>query len=951
MNGEREPLDQTITADYERIKFTLQAACIGTWELDITNQLVRWDDSCKTLFNFSGDDLVAYDQVLNLIHPDDRILIEEIVQQATNNQLGEQYNVKFRVHADESGQFRWLQSRGKIHIDKKTGSRRLLGILEDVTQSVDGQDQIAAQQKIEIDERFRGLINEVPVATCLLIGEDLIVEMANSPALAICGKDHSIIGKPLIDIFPELKGEFVERVLHSTLRSGETNQTRSTPVELIVDGVSHTYYIDFVCKPLRNPAGTSNAILVMGIDVTEQVMARMKIEESKDQLTFAIEAAELGVWDLNPATNKFTANNRLKEWFGVPSQKEVELDVALNAITDKDKQRVSGAIWNALQGQSGGQYDIEYTLVHPETKHERTVRAKGKAQFTDKGVAYRFNGTLQDITERGQIELVLAESAQKLRSLVESAPFPIGVYVGREMRIELANQSIMDVWGKGNNVVGKTYQEVLPELSNQDIYSQLDNVFTSGIPFHAKNQRVDLKVDGKLQPYYFNYSFTPLYDAKGEVYGVMNTAAEVTDLIVAKQQIEDAEVALRGAIELAELATWSVDVNQSTFTFSERFMNWLGITESTKSLEEVYKLLPDESRQSVKEGIAASLQPGSSGFYENEHPVSNQLTGKMRIIHTQAQLYFDADNQPIALRGTAQDVTEQRQVQIALERQVQERTEELAAINEELAATNEELAATNEELAATNEELAESNQLFIRSNHNLEQFAYIASHDLQEPLRKVQQFGDLLIRQHGDQLGEGAMYLERMQSAASRMSTLIRDLLTFSRISTQQDSTGLVALNGVINMVLTDLDLRIQETSAAVNVGSLPVIQGDKSQLGQLFQNLISNALKFFRPDILPVINISAELIEVSDLPPTVKPTRSVRAYYRIDVADNGIGFDEKYIDRIFQVFQRLHTKSQYAGTGIGLAICEKVAANHGGAITATSQPGQGATFSVYLPA
>ncbi|ADB37926.1 sensor histidine kinase [Spirosoma linguale] len=256
----------------------------------------------------------------------------------------------------------------------------------------------------------------------------------------------------------------------------------------------------------------------------------------------------------------------------------------------------------------------------------------------------------------------------------------------------------------------------------------------------------------------------------------------------------------------------------------------------------------------------------------------------------------------------------------------------------------------NEELAQTNTALEISNQALNRSNSNLQQFAYVASHDLQEPLRKVQQFGDLLKNRYAGQLGDGVNYLERMQSAASRMSTLIRDLLSFSRISTQQDTIAPVSLSAVFKNVLTDLDLRIQETNAMITLSPLPDIQGDQSQLEQLFQNLVSNALKFRRPGERPVIHVSSKLLPTEDLPAFVKPTRQTAAYHRIDVSDNGIGFDEKYIDRIFQVFQRLHGKNEYVGTGIGLAICEKVVANHGGAISASSQPGQGATFSVYLP-
>jgi light-regulated signal transduction histidine kinase (bacteriophytochrome) len=182
------------------------------------------------------------------------------------------------------------------------------------------------------------------------------------------------------------------------------------------------------------------------------------------------------------------------------------------------------------------------------------------------------------------------------------------------------------------------------------------------------------------------------------------------------------------------------------------------------------------------------------------------------------------------------------------------------------------------------------------------------------------------------------------------MSILIQDLLTFSRISTKQDNTETVALSKVVDTVLSVLELTIQETGAVIKVSQLPLILGDESQLGQLFQNLISNALKFKAPDVAPIIEITADIIRSYQLPAHVKPAKATANYYRISVSDNGIGFDQKYAERIFQVFQRLHGRSEFAGTGIGLAICEKVVSNHGGAITATSEPGKGAIFTIYLP-
>lgn len=242
------------------------------------------------------------------------------------------------------------------------------------------------------------------------------------------------------------------------------------------------------------------------------------------------------------------------------------------------------------------------------------------------------------------------------------------------------------------------------------------------------------------------------------------------------------------------------------------------------------------------------------------------------------------------------------------------------------------------------QQLEAMNQELLRSNDSLEQFAYVASHDLQEPLRKIKAFGDLLDEHYANQLDDfGHDAIARMQSAATRMSMLITDLLAYSRISTNRQPFQPVDLDQVLTDVLSDLEVRIKETKATIDRTPLPIIAGDPTQLRQLFQNLLSNALKFqpaanegnTHPHIQ--IDCQQELIDG-------------RIWYDIAITDNGIGFDPKYVDRIFQVFQRLHSKQAYAGTGVGLAICKRVIDSHGGTLTARSQPGQGATFLIHLP-
>ena len=230
------------------------------------------------------------------------------------------------------------------------------------------------------------------------------------------------------------------------------------------------------------------------------------------------------------------------------------------------------------------------------------------------------------------------------------------------------------------------------------------------------------------------------------------------------------------------------------------------------------------------------------------------------------------------------------------------------------------------------------------SNQELQDFASVAAHDLQEPLRKIQSFSDRLkIKAQEDLKPDARDYVDRIQASAQRMQVLINDLLTYSRVTTKAQPFAKVDLNDVVKQVVSDLEIRIEQSKGKVEWRDLPVIDADATQMHQLFQNLISNALKFAKPGQTPVVKVEAEITNHS-------PLGKSGPAYQIQIKDNGIGFDEKYLDRIFTIFQRLHGRHEYEGTGIGLAVCRKIVDRHGGFVTASSSPGEGATFIVTLP-
>ncbi|REA62864.1 hypothetical protein DSL64_08050 [Dyadobacter luteus] len=351
-----------------------------------------------------------------------------------------------------------------------------------------------------------------------------------------------------------------------------------------------------------------------------------------------------------------------------------------------------------------------------------------------------------------------------------------------------------------------------------------------------------------------------------------------------------------------------VGKNMQDFTHPEDQARNLELFQRLAKTGESFEL---EKRNIRKDGSVMWVHKSVSALYDENEQIDQLLA-----------TYTDITARKMAESALRESESLYRELTIQLEQRVQQRTFQLESTVADLQ----------------------------RSNANLQQFAYIASHDLQEPLRKIHQFGDLLLDAYANPEKDGKLYVDRMLSATRRMSILINDLLDFSRLGSVTEPTQTVDLNDLVREVLGTLEVAITEQQAQIHISDLPSVTGNASQLAQLFQNLISNALKFRSASEIPFIQIGAKRISPQQLPQRVNPVVRAQAYYQIDVSDNGIGFDEKYLDRIFQMFQRLHGKSEYQGTGIGLAICDKVASNHHGGISATSQHDAGSVFSLFLP-
>ncbi|OXB10707.1 PAS domain-containing sensor histidine kinase [Flavobacterium reichenbachii] len=1016
-------------------------------------------------------------------------------------------------------------------------------------------------------------------------GDDLIqfYNDAYRPILGNEGKHPKAIGQKAIECWTEM-WDFIYPLITKVLTTGESIWYEDLLVPIYRNGRLEDGYWTFSYSPVRDDERNIKGVLVVCNETTDKINYYRKLKENKDELEFAINAAEFGTFDLNPITNRFAANSRLKEWFGLKADDEILLSNATAAIAESDRQRVINSITESLKYESGGKYDIEYNIINPDTKKQITVHALGKSWFDESKNAYRLNGTVQDITahkkaaeellksrqltdltikslglglfnvnfddnsidyspefsiilsgtkkhnltrrdflkyvhpedlvmrseamkkgfengtfyytprvvwddgsihriaisasrminsegkplafsgsvaditeqEKNRLALeqaesnlkknkleadtlfqnvtdssptglwlsnkegtltyfnktlveftgftaqellsggwssviieedlktavkvyleaipkryhfdvlfrarkktgeiiwcraagdpfydadgeyagyagfcmdmdeiilgrkALAESEKRISLMIEQSPVAICLFTGSDMKIEIANDIMIGYWGKNKSVIGKPLQEGIPELKGQPFADILHDVYQTGETYYGRSMPADLEINGVLSTHYFDFTYTPIRDSKGEIYGIMNIAINITNQVIASKKLDETRIALAGAIELAELATWRIDIATGFIVCSTRFKHWLGLDTHNTHKDEVFNLIADTHRQKVIDSIEETLKPGSSDFYDYEFPIINKLTGQVRIIHANAQVIYGKDNAPECLSGTAQDVTKERELKEELKFKVKERTQELHAANAELEINNQEL----------------------------KQFAYIASHDLQEPVRKISVFTEMLQNNLEKNPQKVQMYIDKIINSTKRMENLIKDVLGFSQLSSASKNFESVNLNDIVKEIINDFDLTIEQKNASLFFNNLPVIEAIPLQMSQLFGNLISNALKYSKPDMAPIISITSEKLSESNKH-ILAPELNAGEYVKIEIKDNGIGFSQNYAEQIFNIFQRLHGKDEFAGTGIGLAMCRKILHNHNGKITAASEESVGTTFTIIIP-
>ncbi len=756
-------------------------------------------------------------------------------------------------------------------------------------------------------------------------GDDMVqfYNDAYRPSFGNTGKHPKALGQTARECWPEI-WEIIFPLIEKVKTTGESFFLEDQLIPIFRNDKIEDVYWTFSYSAIFGERGTIDGVLVVCNETTRKVammqeleLARQRLIQSETNLRNIIMQAPVAMCILSgPEFIVDIANERMLALWG-RSRNQMSGKPIFDELVDAKREGFETLLQNVFRtGETFTAFGTPVTLYRETGTETVFVNFVYEAFRDGTGEIRGVMVVAVDVTEEVHARKKLEQSENKIRSLVESAPFPIGVYEGREMRITMVNQAIIDVWGKGDDLVGKTYREVLPELAEQEIYPKLDQVFTTGIPFHTRNQRVDLVVGGRLQSFYFNYSFTPLFDSTGNVYGVMNTAADVTDLNVAKLKVEQSERNFRNMVKQAPVAmTIMIGPEHVVEVANDLIIALWGKPAEEVMHKPIFEALPDARGQGLEQLLHDVYTTGIP-FVADERPVSLLRNGKQQTVYQNFvyEPYRDSNGEILGVLAITVDVTPQVLARREIEEIVRERTESLR-----------------------------------RTNAELSQFAYIASHDLQEPARKISTFVEMLANVLGPDIDDRAKsFLSKIDNSSARMLRLIRDVLTISQLSGPDQQFELVDLNNVLEEVKSDYELLIEQKGCSIDADKLPVLKAIPVQMSQLFTNLVSNALKFSqdgKPLCLEIRVSEGESVvsEEQGLPFT-------GTYVRIDFIDNGIGFKQENAVQIFNIFKRLHGKSEYQGTGIGLAMCKKIVENHGGYISATAEPGKGATFTVVLP-
>ncbi|MGO4288170.1 PAS domain S-box protein [Chitinophaga sp. RAB17] len=907
-NETTEKVNQLITLEETKnqLQFAMDAGGLGAWDLDPVTNKFRGNSRLKEWFGLPDHAEIPLELAMSVIAEEDRPTVTAAIQHALDPASGGDYDITYHIIHPQTQKPRIVRAMGKAFFHDNGEAFRFNGTLQDITKEV-----IAQQALKESESNFRTLVLNAPVAMCVFKGPTFVVEIANRHMIELWGKTpEEVLGKPIFEGLPEIRKQGLEELLQNVYESGEHYIATERVVYLPRHGDLQRFYLNFVWEPLRGADGSVIGIIAVAYDVSNLTEPRLKIEDAEERSRLAMDVSELGSYDVNLKTNTVIGSPRMNEIFGVVE--DPTHDDYIYSVYWEDLPIRTAAYEAAMKS---GELLYEVRVIHRD-KRIHWVRVKGRVYFED-GKPVRLLGAALDITDQKQRVDALEESNKRFELLADAMPQLVWI-ADTEGKVIYYNSRLKEY--KLISASENGYQwEMLLHPDDQEATAVAWRNAVEGVAPYSMEHRVLMK-NGDYR-WHLSRAIAER-NINGDVVQWFGTATDIHAMKQAQETIRESEVLFRQLTEEAPMFVWITNTDAYMQYANKELLKYVGVDIQQLRLSNIWNEVthPDDI-------------PTVAAIYEQQkkHPEPFSVECRIREGATGKYNWFLFKGVPkiekqvfLGFIGTAVNIQGFRDAEQTMMEFSQQLEREVAARTHELATANHQLRQTNQEL---------------------EQFAYIASHDLQEPLRKVRTFAGMISDpdQHSKRL------IDKIEVSAARMARLIHDVLNFSKLSASRELFEAVDLEKVFDNIRSDFELLIEEKSAVITHDPLPVIEGISVQLNQLFSNLVSNSLKFSRAGVPPHITVNAtpaNETEISAYPELVTGKR----YCLITFKDNGIGFKQEHAEKIFKIFQRLHSKDDYSGTGIGLALCKKIVMNHHGSIDAIAVLDEGAVFKVILP-
>ena len=654
-------------------------------------------------------------------------------------------------------------------------------------------------------------------------------------------------------------------------------------------------------------------------DIDEQKQVEQKIKEAEERWRTALESTEMGTWEYDPTNKTFFLSDVAKKIRGIGPEFDKPFEIHRETIFPEDVQMVIDAMEDALKKGEENVFQVAYRVYKKGHEELYWIRSIGKVICDKDNKPQRVIGIMQDITAQKAAE----EKLQYLATLTQNiADAVIGTDL--EQKITNWNKGAEDLYGwKKEEIMGKNADVLLQtEFISQGDRETWEYEFnTTG---HWDGEVHQKHKDG--HQLIIMVSVARMKDAKGVYIGAVAVNKDVTEQRKAAQLLKESESRFRVLTNTIPQIVWVSSAEGHMEYLNDQWYRSTGQPVS-EALENRIEMMHPGDVQIMSEKWEKALREGRP--FIAEYRLKNRVTGNYRWFFCNIQPLRNDEGKILKWIGASTDIQHFKDISVLLEQQVQERTLELEKLNKTLLDKAEELR---------------------RSNEDLQQFAHVASHDLKEPLRKIKTYGSRLVEEYGDMLPiKAKSYLDKMESAATRMNSMIDGVLGYSMLGATEQVIETIDLNDLLDNIQNDLEILVEQKQAIIEYENLPAIEGSSILLYQLFYNLINNSLKFSVPGVQPRICISCSDYNVAQVKEN-SPLKPGIQYQRISVSDNGIGFEQAYAQKIFKTFTRLNAKDKYEGTGLGLSLCKKIVERHNGTIEAEGKLNEGAVFIIVLP-